>query len=612
MRGGRRVLPASAVAPERRNNIACYFTVSGDTQPLTIPYLADMKKQLIAVFVAVVFSACHTTGKVDKLPFDPFNYSITKRVESSLGAVASAHPLASKVGAEIMRQGGNAIDAAIAVQLALAVVYPQAGNIGGGGFMVARLATGELVTIDYRETAPGQAHRDMYIDSSGRPRTDKSQDGHLSSGIPGTVAGLFASAQYAKLPFEKLITPAIILAEKGFKISAREAAGLNRLQGDLKRYNSQMPVFVKETPWEEGDILIQKDLANTLKRIRDKGAAGFYTGETAKLIIEEMQRGGGIISYDDLKNYTAKKRTPHVFDYKEYKIVGMPMPSSGGLLVHQMMKIVEQRNIRSMGFQSPQSVQLMIEAERRAYADRAKFMGDADFYKVPVAELTSDSYLAERMRNYSPDKAGSSKITRPGMLPGYESTETTHLSVLDKDGNAVSVTTTLNNSYGSRTVVGGAGFFLNDEMDDFSVKPGVPNMYGAVGGEANAIAPGKRMLSSMTPTIVLKDNQPYLVLGTPGGTTIPTSVFQTLINILEFDMSTTDAVNKPKFHHQWLPDEVNTELGFQPGTADALERMGYRVRPATSIGRMEVIRVLPGGKIEAVADRRGDDAAEGL
>lgn len=571
-----------------------------------------MKKQLIAIFVASIFSACHTSDKSGKLPFDPFNYSVTKRTETSNGAVASAHPLASKVGVEILRQGGNAVDAAIAMQLALAVVYPQAGNIGGGGFMVARLGDGQLVAIDYREAAPGKAHRDMYIDSSGKPRTDLSQNGHLASGVPGTIAGLFESARYGRLPFKKLIAPAIILAEKGFKITAREAAGLNRLQRDLHQYNTQMPVFIKEEQWKEGDILIQKDLAATLKRIRDKGAAGFYEGKTAQLIVEEMQRGSGIISYDDLKNYKAKSRQPHIFNYKGYEIVGMPMPSSGGLLVHQMMKMIEGRNIGAMGFQTPQSVQLMIEAERRAYADRAKFMGDADFYKVPVAELTADKYLADRMKDYSPDHAGSSRITEPGMTGGYESPQTTHLSVLDKDGYAVSVTTTLNNSYGSRTVVGGAGFFMNDEMDDFSVKPGVPNMYGAIGGEANAIAPGKRMLSSMTPTIVLQDKKPFLVLGTPGGTTIPTSVFQTLVNILEFNLSTTDAVDKPKFHHQWLPDEVNIELGFQPRTADTLRAMGYKLIPSSAIGRMEVIRVLPNGKIEAVADRRGDDTAEGL
>ena len=288
------------------------------------------------------------------------------------------------------------------------------------------------------------------------------------------------------------------------------------------------------------------------------------------------------------------------------------MPSSGGLLLHQMMKMIEGRNIGAMGFQSPQAVQLMVEAERRAYADRAKFMGDADFYKIPVAQLTDDKYLQERMKDYTVGKAGVSTSIPPGTINGYESPETTHLSILDKEGNAVAVTTTLNNSYGSGTVIGDAGFFMNDEMDDFSIKPGVPNMYGAVGGEANAITPGKRMLSSMTPTIVLKNDQPFLVLGTPGGTTIPTSVFQTLVNVIEFGLSTTDAVDKPKFHHQWLPDVVDIETGFPETTADALRSMGYKLNKLGGIGRTEVIKVLPGGKIEAVADRRGDDSAEGF
>lgn len=571
-----------------------------------------MKKLLSLLFVACLLASCQTANKTARLPFDAYNYTATKRTETGNAAVVSAHPLASKAGIEILKQGGNAVDAAIAVQLALAVVYPQAGNLGGGGFMVARLANGQLIALDYREMAPKNAHRDMYIDSTGEPRTDRSQNGHLSSGVPGTVAGLFEAAAYAKLPFEKLIAPAILLAEKGFKITAREAAGLNRLQDELKEYNTKMPVFVKDNPWKEGDILVQEDLANTLKRIRDNGAAGFYEGRTARLIVKEMQRGGGIITYEDLKNYKAKKREPHVFDYKGYKIVGMPMPSSGGLLVHQMMKMIENRNIAAMGFQSPQAVQLMVEAERRAYADRAKFMGDADFYKIPVAELTSDKYLQERMKDYSADKAGSSTDVPPGTVNVYESPETTHLSVMDKDGNAVAVTTTLNNSYGSRTVIGDAGFFMNDEMDDFSIKPGVPNMYGAIGGEANAIAPGKRMLSSMTPTIVLKDNQPFLVLGTPGGTTIPTSVFQTLVNVIEFGLSTTDAVDKPKFHHQWLPDEVRLEKGFPEATAETLRKMGYNLKTTGGIGRTEVIKVLPGGKLEAVADRRGDDSAEGF
>jgi gamma-glutamyltranspeptidase / glutathione hydrolase len=562
------------------------------------------------IIAAFLIFSCRSFQK-NAVSINPYEYTVQKKIVADNGAVVSAHPLASKVGLEILKKGGNSVDAAIATQLALAVVYPQAGNLGGGGFMVAKLSDGKEIAIDYREKAPGKASRDMYIDSAGIARTDKSQVGHLASGVPGTVAGLIASAQYGKLPFGELVQPAIDLAEKGFVIREHEAKNLNELQEELKRFNTVMPVFVKEGRWKEGDTLIQTDLANTLKRIRNNGAAGFYEGETAKLIVEEMERGGGILTYEDLKNYRVKPREPHTFDYKGYKIIGMPMPSSGGLLLHQMMKMIEDKNISSMGFQSEQSVQLMTEAERRAFADRAEYMGDADFYSVPVKMLTNEMYLQERMRNYDSSKATPSTLIKPGTLIRAESEETTHLSVIDKDGNAVAVTTTLNNSYGCRTVVGGAGFFLNDEMDDFSVKPGVPNMYGAIGGEANAIMPGKRMLSSMTPTIVLKDDKPYLVVGTPGGTTIPTSVFQTLVNILEFNMSAEDAVYKPKFHHQWLPDTLDVEKGFSPAISEALRKKGYAIKERSGIGRTEVIKVLQGGKFEAVADRRGDDDAEG-
>lgn len=571
-----------------------------------------MRKLSLSFIILVVF-ACSPSNKSGSVfnYIGSYNYDVQKKIIAEKGAVISAHPLASKVGLEILKQGGNAIDAAIATQLALAVVYPQAGNIGGGGFMVTKMNDGEEFTIDYREKAPGRASRDMYLDADGTPRTDKSQDGHLSSGVPGTIAGLFAASRHSKLPFKKLIQPAIDLAEKGFAIRQREANGLNNLQTDLKKFNTVMPVFVKEAKWKAGDTLIQKDLANTLKRIRDKGAAGFYEGETARLIVEEMQRGGGIISLDDLKNYTAAIRQPQSFTYKDYRIIGMPMPSSGGVIVNQLMKMIENRNIGAMKFQTLQSVQLMVEAERRSYADRAKHMGDADFYKVPMKALTDSAYLVSRMKDYEADKAGISKDVEAGNTALYESEETTHLNVVDADGNAVAVTTTLNNSYGSRTVVGGAGFFLNDEMDDFSIKPGVPNMYGAVGGEANSIQPGKRMLSAMSPTIVLKNNKPYLVVGTPGGTTIPTSVFQTLVNILEFNLSTEEAVNKPKFHHQWLPDVVDVEKGFSEKTIEGLKAMGYTIRERGAIGRTEVIKILPNGKKEAVADGRGDDDAEG-
>jgi gamma-glutamyltranspeptidase/glutathione hydrolase len=577
-----------------------------------------MRKNIVFVVIGLFLFSCESLQKNKNhfaLPFYP--YPVHKKIITENGAVVSAHPLASHVGKEILQSGGNAIDAAIATQLALAVVYPNAGNLGGGGFMVARLSNGKEIALDFREMAPSGSSRDMYIDSSGNANTEKSQNGHLSGGVPGTVAGLFASMQFARLPFEKLIQPAIDLAEYGFIINEQEARAFNSLQDEFRKYNTIMPVFVKDIPWKEGDTLIQTDLANTLKRIKEKGAADFYEGETARLIVEEMKRGGGIITYEDLKNYQAKFREPHVFNYKGYKIISMPMPSSGGILLNQMMKMIEKRNIGDMGFQSPRSVQLMVEAERRAYADRAEYMGDADFYKVPVDELVNEKYLEERMNNFEPGKASSSTKIKPGRFSFHESEETTHLCVIDKEGNAVSVTTTLNNSYGSRTVIGRAGFILNDEMDDFSIKPGVPNMYGAVGGEANAIMPGKRMLSSMTPTIVLQNDpqdsvyKPFLIVGTPGGTTIPTSVFQTLVNIIDFNLSTEDAVYKPKFHHQWLPDIVEVENAFSAATKDSLEKMGYIVKGRNGIGRTEVIKILPDGKFEAVADNRGNDAADG-
>lgn len=557
-----------------------------------------------------LFAACTGTQRVvKKNAYDPYHYTVQKKVTCINGAVVSAHPLASEVGVSILKKGGNAMDAAIATQLALAVVYPAAGNIGGGGFLVGRLANGENIAIDFREKAPAKAHRDMYLNKEGAALTDLSQNGHLAAGVPGTVAGLFATVKYAKLDFRELIAPAIELAEKGHVITAAEARSLNRNQEEFIRYNTIQSAFIRTTEWKAGDTLIQTDLANTLKRIRDKGQAGFYEGETARLIAEEMQRGKGIISYEDLKNYQAKTRPITQFNYKGYTILTMPLPSSGGVLLPQMMKMIEDRLVKSLGFQTAASVQLITEIERRAYADRAQWLGDADFYKVPVARLTSESYLRERMKDYDPQKAGTSTAVQAGIIP--ESEETTHLSIYDKEGNAVAVTTTLNGSYGSRTIVGGAGFLLNNEMDDFSIKPGVPNLYGAVGGDANAIVPGKRMLSSMTPTIVLKDNKPYLVVGTPGGTTITTSVFQTLINVLEFGMSAEDAVNRPKFHHQWLPDEIDVEPDFPEIVRAQLRQMGYTIRPRGEIGRTELIRILPDGTIEAVGDKRGEDHAAG-
>jgi gamma-glutamyltranspeptidase / glutathione hydrolase len=542
----------------------------------------------------------------------PYQYGITKQATGTKGAVSSAHPLASQVGLSILQNGGNAFDAAIATQLALAVVYPGAGNIGGGGFLVAHSSKGKSIAIDYRERAPKAATRDMYLDKDGNPLLNLSQHGHLASGVPGTVAGLYTSHKYGQLDFKALIQPAIELAAKGFVITAAEARSLNGSQQAFIKYNTTKPVFVRDRPWKAGDTLIQQDLATTLTRIRDWGQAGFYEGETAKLIVEEMKRGGGMISLEDLKSYQAAERKPIIFDYKGHTVIGMPMPSSGGLLMQQMMKMIEDRQIGQLGFHSPESIQLMIEVERRAYADRAEFMGDLDFVKVPVKSLSSDAYLKNRMKDFIPGKATPSEMVKPGAL-NPESDETTHLSVADQFGNVVSVTTTLNGGYGSKTVVGGAGFLLNNEMDDFSVKPGVPNMFGAVGKEANAIAPGKRMLSSMTPTIVLKDKKPWLVVGTPGGTTIPTSVFQTLVNIIDFKQTALDAVNNPKFHHQWLPDQVMVESDFPKTLQQSLEQMGYKLANRGQIGRTEVISIQWNGKkitgMEAVADKRGDDHA---
>ncbi len=545
---------------------------------------------------------------------NPYKYNIQKKVECANGAVVSAHPLASKVGVEIMKKGGNAFDAAIATQLTLAVVYPGAGNIGGGGFMVAFTEKGKTLALDYREKAPAAAGRDMYLDANGNAQTNLSQSGHLAIGVPGSVAGLFSTHQYAKLPFKVLIQPAIDLAEKGFAITESEARSLNAAMGTFVQFNTKPNAFVKYGGWKAGDTLIQKDLANTLKRIRDFGQKGFYEGETAKLIVAEMKRGGGLITLADLKNYKTAVREAMQSNYKGYTIIGMPLVSSGGILIQQMMGMIETRNVAQYGFLSWQAVQLMVEIERRAFADRAEFLGDRDFVKVPVKKLTSPEYLKERMADYDMNKAGSSKITNHGNI-NPESEETTHFSVYDKWGNAVSITTTLNGGYGCRTVVGGAGFLLNNEMDDFSIKPGVPNMYGALGTEANAIAPNKRMLSSMTPTIVLKDGKPYLVIGTPGGTTIPTQVYQMLVNVLEFNMSTEDAVWKPKFHHQWFPDVIAVEKDFPMDVRAKLKAMGYEIVERGSIGRFEAIKIVHGPsatlRIEAISDKRGDDHAEG-
>lgn len=561
---------------------------------------------ILLVSISIVHAQQPLVGANGKI--NPYKYNIVKQKNFLNAAVSSAHPLASMVGAEIMKQGGNAFDAAIAVQYALAVVYPGAGNIGGGGFMVARKKNGETLALDYRETAPSKATRDMYLDKDGKVIDKLSKQGRLAAGVPGTVAGLFETYKHAKLPMATLIQPAIDLAEFGFVITAGEASSLNLHKQDFINNNTQMPAFVKSSDWKAGDTLIQTDLAKTLKRIRDNGQAGFYNGATAELIEGEMGNGG-LISLADLKNYKAVWRNNLTFNYKGNTIIGMSPPSSGGVIIWQLMKMIEKRNIAKKGFHSVAAVQLMVEAERRAYADRAKHLGDPDFYKVPLKTITSDAYINKRMEDYDSTKPTPSSLVEAG--EAKESEQTTHLSIIDKEGNMVSVTTTLNGGYGSYTVVGGAGFLLNNEMDDFSVKPGTPNMYGAIGGEANAIEPNKRMLSSMTPTLVIKNKKPSIVLGTPGGTTIPTSIFQTLVNILEFNMSAADAVNKPKFHHQWLPDLIMVEEKMDDAIKKGLIRMGYTIKERSAIGRTEVIKILANGIKDAAADIRGDDSVAG-
>lgn len=558
-----------------------------------------MKKILYAIFLmSITVSAQYT------------DINIIKEVKvKNKGIVVSAHPLASEVGAKILKQGGNAFDAVIATQLALAVVYPQAGNIGGGGFLVATTSEGKKIALDYRETAPSKASFDMYWDKQGNANTDLSQNGRLAVGVPGSISGMFETLKYAKLPFATLIKPAIDLAEKGFAITEQEAGLLNSQKADFLKNNKNKIVFVKDQDWKAGDLLIQKDLAETLKRIQKNGEKEFYQGRTAELIIAEMKLGNGIIQAQDLKNYKIKERKPLIFDYKGHQIISMPLPSSGGILLAEMLKMASFQDLSKYQQNSAEAVQIMVEAERRAYADRAEYMGDPDFSEDKTEMLISDGYLKNRWKSYNPKQATPSKDVGKIIKPAQkESTETTHVSILDRLGNAVSVTTTLNGLYGSKTVVSGAGFFLNNEMDDFSIKPGVPNMFGAIGGEANKIEPGKRMLSSMTPTLVLKDNQVKIIVGTPGGTTIPTSVFQAIVNVIDFKQNANFSVNTPKFHHQWLPEVVLTEKNFPETTIKSLEQMNYKIERISQIGRTEMILVDENKTIHAVADGRGDDS----
>ncbi|MGV0936779.1 gamma-glutamyltransferase [Empedobacter falsenii] len=529
------------------------------------------------------------------------------------GVVVTAHPEASKVGVEILKKGGNAIDASIAVQFALAVVYPNAGNIGGGGFLVYRDAKGKTDALDYREKAPLKASEDMYWDKNGNAITDLSLYGQFAAGVPGTVDGMVkAHEKYGKLNWKELVQPAINLAQKGFKITKQQASELTNKHNDFVKYNSKTNALTSKSSWKEGDLLIQKDLANTLKLIQQKGRAGFYEGKTADLIVKEMKRGNGIISHEDLKEYQSVWRTPVSGNYKGLKVISMPPPSSGGIALVSLFQSIEDYPINKWGFQADSTIQVMVEAERRVYADRAEHLGDPDFIKVPQKQLLDKSYNVNRMKDFSFDKATPSSAIKAGEIIGKESMETTHYVIVDKDGNAASVTTTLNNSYGSLVVVEGAGFLLNDEMDDFSVKPGTPNLYGLVGGKANAIEPSKRMLSSMTPSILEKDGKLFMVVGTPGGSTIITSVFQAILNVVDFGMTMQEAVAAPRFHHQWLPDQIDYEPNaISENVRESLKQKGYTLKERKPYGRVEGILVNSDGTYQAGADPRGDDKAVG-
>jgi gamma-glutamyltranspeptidase/glutathione hydrolase len=531
--------------------------------------------------------------------------------------VVSPHPLASEIGSDILRQGGNAVDAAVAVQFAIAVVYPRAGNIGGGGFMVIRTAGGERAALDYREKAPAAAHRDMYLDPEGNVIDGLSRNGHLAVGVPGTVDGLLtALKKYGKLKdLSTILDPAIKLAKNGFRISATEAERLNKFRDDFLKYSNGDHPFIKKGEWREGDPLVQKDLAATLKRIRDNGRAGFYEGATAEMVVAEMQRGNGIVTLEDLAGYRSTWRKPIETDYRGMTVISMPPSSSGGVALTQLLELVEPYPLAEWGFQSKEAVHLIVEAERRVYADRAQHLGDTDYYDVPMDSLMNPNYLKERMADFDPARAtGSNAIYAGNFKPVLESFETTHTSVVDSEGGAVSVTTTLNSNYGSKVFAHGAGFFLNNEMDDFSAKTGVPNQFGLVGAEANAIEPGKRMLSSMTPTIVERDGKVFLVLGAPGGSTIITAVFQVLINVAEFGMDLQEAVNAPRFHHQWLPDHIKVEAdAIAPDVRAELEAMGHPFEEVNYMAVVKAIHVLSNGTLQGVGDPRNpDDDAEGF
>jgi gamma-glutamyltranspeptidase/glutathione hydrolase len=567
-----------------------------------------MARNLVFIVLVLTGLIC-CTGKAGR------NLTIVegRKIITDSGMVVSAHRESSYIGAEILRKGGNAVDAAVATGFALAVCYPEAGNLGGGGFMIVRSANGSTDMLDFREKAPMASIRDMYLGDDGNVVEGLSTDTQLATGVPGSVDGLInIHSKYGNLPFKDVIQPAIDLARNGFPITGDQAADFNACRDKFISRNKVNVSFVKDSLWKEGDILTQPELASTLERIRNEGRNGFYSGTTARMIIREMERGNGLISQDDLNEYQSVFREPVSGLYRGYRIISASPPSGGGIILLQIMGMIEPWDLKMMGFHSAPGIHLIVEAEKRAFADRSEYLGDPDFTEIKVSALLNREYLKQRMKNFDENESTPSALIFPGEPGGYESPETTHFSVVDAQGNAVAATTTLNGTFGNCIVADSAGFLLNNEMDDFSVKPGVPNMYGLIGGEANSVRPGKRMLSSMTPVIVEKEGRLFMVAGSPGGSTIPTSVLQVILNVIDFGMSLDEAVDAGRFHHQWLPDYIAYERNSLDSlTILKLGEMGHILQARGSIGRVNAILMLPDGRMAGAGDIRGNNVACG-